>query len=71
MGVTPAPLTPLTKAYIQGGRELGYPYVDYNGPEQLGKVARARTCCFCLSMYVFNPQTSREKSENVMILYFV
>ncbi|KAK8385719.1 hypothetical protein O3P69_016475 [Scylla paramamosain] len=36
IGVTPAPLTPLTKAYIQGGMELGYNYVDYNGPEQIG-----------------------------------
>ncbi|XP_050719520.1 glucose dehydrogenase [FAD, quinone]-like [Eriocheir sinensis] len=36
IGVTPAPLTPLTKAFIQGGLELGYQLVDYNGPEQLG-----------------------------------
>ena len=38
IGVTPAPLTPLTKAYIQGGMELGYNYVDYNGPEQIGEI---------------------------------
>ncbi|XP_069956982.1 glucose dehydrogenase [FAD, quinone] isoform X2 [Cherax quadricarinatus] len=36
IGVTPGPLTPLTRAFIQGGKELGYPVIDYNGPEQLG-----------------------------------
>ncbi|KAG0727895.1 Glucose dehydrogenase [FAD, quinone] [Chionoecetes opilio] len=36
IGVTPAPITPLTEAYIQGGQELGYSFIDVNGPEQLG-----------------------------------
>ncbi|XP_069956976.1 glucose dehydrogenase [FAD, quinone] isoform X2 [Cherax quadricarinatus] len=36
IGVTPGPMTPLTRAFIQGGQELGYPVIDYNGPEQLG-----------------------------------
>ncbi|KAK4306983.1 hypothetical protein Pmani_021236 [Petrolisthes manimaculis] len=36
IGVTPAPITPLTEAFLQGGRELGYTVLDYNGPEQLG-----------------------------------
>nr|XP_045594084.1 glucose dehydrogenase [FAD, quinone]-like isoform X2 [Procambarus clarkii] len=36
IGVTPAPLTRLSRAFIQGGKELGYPSLDYNGPEQIG-----------------------------------
>nr|XP_045594088.1 glucose dehydrogenase [FAD, quinone]-like [Procambarus clarkii] len=36
IGVTPSPVSPLTRAFLQGGQELGYPIIDYNGPEQLG-----------------------------------
>ena len=53
IGVTPAPLTPLTKAYIQGGKEMGHPFVDYNGPEQLGKVT---TWYYWLTLYMLNPR---------------
>ncbi|XP_071547881.1 glucose dehydrogenase [FAD, quinone]-like isoform X2 [Panulirus ornatus] len=36
IAVTPAPITPLTQTYIQAGQELGYSFVDHDGPEQIG-----------------------------------
>ncbi|KAG7175565.1 Glucose dehydrogenase [FAD quinone]-like 17, partial [Homarus americanus] len=36
IGVTQAPLTPFSRAFIQSGLDLGYSVIDYNGPEQLG-----------------------------------
>jgi choline dehydrogenase-like flavoprotein len=28
--------SPAAKAFVEAGREIGYPYVDYNGPSQVG-----------------------------------
>jgi len=34
---TPSFLTPLGQAWPSAGKQIGYPYIDVNGPYQTGK----------------------------------
>ena len=40
MKVSDLAKTPLVDAFLTAGKELGYPVLDVNGPDQLGKQQR-------------------------------